>query len=153
MQLMRLGMVNGLQAVGVVDDTLPPDADLSIVHNSDFAEITYAQIREAMGGEAYPMEIVGSEVDWVIQAVNQGIDAHLEACNVPLRGDSYERIGERRLRCKVSPESLPTLLRRLEELDPEIEDDPDGCPICLVDAILGTLGFNEYGEFVGKEEE
>ena len=134
-----------------------------VVHNSDFGTISYDQIREAMGGEPFHMSLSVDEAKWVIEAVNQGIDAHLEACNSPERGDSY-RVGPPMkdgtifggvmLHCSVSPESLPTLLRRLEEIDGESEwADASGSPVCLVDAILAALGFNEQGEFVGKEEE
>jgi hypothetical protein len=67
------------------------------------------------------------EIQAVIDAVNQGIDAHLEACYCPERGDHYAG-GQRKagtlvlcrtLDCVVSPESLPVLLRRLFELDDE----------------------------------
>jgi hypothetical protein len=124
--------------------------------------ISYADIRKAMGGKPYPMSLSEPEAKWVVEAVNKGIDAHLEACFSPDLGDSYEvaprMVGEvslgNYLNCEVSPESLPTLLRRLEELDGETEwDDSSGSPICLVDAILQTLGFNDRGELVGTEEE
>ena len=60
----------------------------------------------------------------VIAAVNQGIDAYLEVCYVPARGDSFRlqmppgirgRISGPRLECRVSPKSLPVLVRRLME--------------------------------------
>ena len=53
------------------------------------------------------------------------------------------------LECCVSPESLPVLLRRLFELD--TCDDIADAAMSLADAILMTLGFDECGEFVGKE--
>jgi len=84
----------------------------------------------------YTMSIVDDEeIQAVIEAVNIGIDAHLTACNCPQRGDSYQhgdrsitatsdteywKTGDRlqlaqTLECSVSAESLPVLLRRLDE--------------------------------------
>ena len=65
------------------------------------------------------------EIKAVIEAVNEGIDSHLEAAYCPDRGDSYEggkrMAGKlvmcRTLECAVSQESLPVLLRRLCESD------------------------------------
>lgn len=84
----------------------------------------------------FTASLVGEdEIAAVTAAVNQGIDAHLEACYVPQRGDRYER-GERffiatvdgpkwkkgdrvvhtvTMECSISPESLPVLVRRLME--------------------------------------
>lgn len=86
--------------------------------------ITYKMIRDAMDGEPYFMTLTSSDASVVVEAVNQGIDAHLEACNSPDRGDRYEPEetivgGEvlcRTLACVVSVESFPTLLRRLWEM-------------------------------------
>jgi hypothetical protein len=70
------------------------------------------------------MSLVAEDHQKVIAAVNQGIDAYPEACFVPRRGDSFKfqtpkgirgRISGPRLECKVSPESLPVLIRRLME--------------------------------------
>ena len=70
------------------------------------------------------MSLVAEDRQTVITAVNQGIDAYLKACFVPGRGDSFrfqtpegirERISGARLECKVSPKSLPVLVRRLME--------------------------------------
>ena len=36
------------------------------------------------------MSLVGEDRQTVIAAVNQGIDAHLEACFVPARGDRFQ---------------------------------------------------------------
>ena len=76
----------------------------------------------------YHMSLVAEDRQKVIAAVNQGIDAYLEACFVPGRGDSFRletpqgirgRISGPRLECKVSPKSLPVLVRRLMESDDE----------------------------------
>lgn len=120
--------------------------------------ITYDAIRSAMDGEPFNMSLTGQEeVQAVIQAVNQGIDSHLEACYCPERGDRYEG-GERKagklvlcrtLECNVSVESLPVLLGRLFELDGD--DDVIDAAMSLATDILMTLGFDEYGQFVGRE--
>lgn len=74
----------------------------------------YDRIRQAMDGKPFTMSLTPSDANAVIDAVNQGIDSHLEACSVPDRGDSYAvRCG--RLECSVSAESFPVLLRRLTE--------------------------------------
>ena len=92
--------------------------------HTDSGVITYDAIRTAMDGEPYIMSLTGKdEILAVIEAVNQGIDSHLEACFCPDRGDRYEggtrKTGRltlcRTLECCVSVESLPTLLRRLFE--------------------------------------
>jgi hypothetical protein len=64
--------------------------------------------------EPYPMALCTHDADSVRDAVNQGIDSHLESCFIPTRGDSYKWAGLR-FKCLVSPESLPVLTRRLME--------------------------------------
>lgn len=85
----------------------------------DMRQVSYADIREALGTGPYTMELAEEDAKLVVDAVNQGIDAHLEACFVADRGDSYEvmgkadSLGQKRLACSVSSESLPVLVRRL----------------------------------------
>lgn len=114
--------------------------------------VTYNAVRSAMDGQPYTMSLTGTdEIRAVIDAVNQGIDSHLEACFCPQRGDSYEggkrKAGRltlcRTLECVVSLESLPVLLRRLF--------DGDDAGMTLAGDILMTLGFDECGQFVGRE--
>ena len=117
------------------------------------SSVSYDAIHKAMDGEPYTMSLTGTdEVAAVIEAVNQGIDSHLEACFCPDRGDCYE-IGKRMagrlllchcLDCTVSVESLPVLLRRLFELGTDAGET-------LASDILMTLGFDECGQFVGRE--
>jgi hypothetical protein len=112
--------------------------------------ITYGQIRHAMSGKYYPMTLVGKDARVVTKAVNMGIDAHLEACFVPERGDLYTQVGHR-LKCSVSPDSLPVLLRRLTENLEYNENDAD-CDAehgeSLASSILDTLGIsNDIGCF------
>jgi hypothetical protein len=98
--------------------------------------ITYAEIR-AKVQTPYPMILKGKDAELVVNAVNQGIDSHLEACFIAGQ-DTYEWVGDG-LVCKVSAESLPVLLRRLLE-DSEkadAEDSDDG--MLLVRDILSTL--------------
>jgi len=107
--------------------------------NQNLCTITYEQVRKACD-EPFGMSLVGSEAAAVVDAVNKGIDSHLEACSVKGR-DTYE-VEENRLCCVVSAESLPVLLRRLFEADP-CSDIGSG--------ILTSLGFNDAGVFVGRE--
>ncbi len=108
-----------------------------------YGPITYEEIRFAMLGEAYTMSLVGEASEEATRAVNQGIDSHLEACFCPDRGDSYKQSGHR-LECVVSIESLPVLLRRLFESETEEGES-------LASDILYSLGFDECGQYVGRE--
>jgi hypothetical protein len=114
--------------------------------------VTYKAVRKAMDGEPYTMSLTDTdEIRAVIDAVNQGIDSHLEACFCPQLGDRFhggKRMAGRltlchTLECSVSPESLPVLLRRLFE--------GDDAGMSLAGDILMTLGFDEHGQFVGRE--
>ena len=122
--------------------------------------VTYETIRKAMGGETFTMSLTDTdEIKAVIAAVNEGIDAHLEACYCQSRGDRYEggkrRAGKlvlcRTLECVVSVESLPVLLRRLCEskLGGDVEVQSQGNQ--LASDILLVLGINESGQYVGRE--
>lgn len=116
----------------------------------------------------YPMSLVAEGMKAVERAVNVGIDACLEACNVKERGDSYEFtrrpiVGIVALDCKVSAKSLPVLLRRLTEDEGPNEDGDDWEGPRLASDILGTLGWHmevedayivpEVDEEVKDEEE
>ena len=109
--------------------------------------ITYAEtskaVREQCPNGMYYMSLTGEAAQCVFDAVNQGIDSHLEACFCPDRGDKYHwdtrKAGKlvicRCLVCSVSPDSLPVLLRRLNEADPEES-------VRLAADIMGTLEFD-----------
>ena len=82
------------------------------------------EIARAAPKAGYHMSLVAEDRQKVIATVNQGIDAYLEACFVPGRGDNFSiqtpegirgRISGPRLECKVPPKSLPVLVRRLME--------------------------------------
>ena len=93
----------------------------------------------------YPMQLVGEDGKLVERLTNIGIDAHLEACFVKERGDSYEwkeskldngQVIAVKLHCDVSPESLVVLLRRMAEDDSEEAWD-------LRTSILSTMDIEE----------
>jgi hypothetical protein len=122
--------------------------------------VDYDTIRQAMDGEPFTMSLTDEdEIKAVIEAVNQGIDAYLEACFCPDRGDRYEggqrKVGKlvmcRTLECTVSVESLPVLLRRLCESDLGGDPDVQAEGNRLASDILMVLGVNEYGEYIGRE--
>ena len=114
--------------------------------------VTYEAVRTAMNSEPFTMSLTDTdEIKAVIQAVNEGIDSHLEACYCPDRGDQYDggtrTAGKlvlcRTLECVVSIDSLPVLLRRLSDLDE--------AGLRLASDMLTVLGFNDCGKFVGRE--
>lgn len=109
--------------------------------------------RAPKGGYPMNLPLVSNDAKVVQLAVNQGIDAHLQACYVPDRGDRYEvtqpgsdiasRVRGACLDCKVSAESLPVLMRRLLELDPEgagTDGSTADHATSLAQSICGTLG-------------
>jgi hypothetical protein len=58
--------------------------------------VSYDAVRKAMDGKPYTMSLTdANEVKAVVEAVNQGIDSHIEACYCPGRGDRFE--GGRRM--------------------------------------------------------
>lgn len=122
------------------------------VTNENCVKIPYDLIRQA-AKPTYRMVLTGKDVGAVIEAVNQGIDSHLEACFVPDRGDSYTP-GERKLRgwsvvktlvCKISTESLPVLIRRLFEAEDENANN-------LASNILHSINIDEYGKYNSQED-
>ena len=128
-----------------------------VIHTGS-GTVMYDAVRKAMNGQPFTMSLTDTdEKRAVAEVVNQFIDSHLEACYCPERGDRFEvgtrtagnRIRCHTLECRVSPESLPVLLRRLCELDTTEEIADAG--MTLAGDILMTLGFDEYGKFVGRE--
>ena len=122
--------------------------------------VDYDTIRKAMANEPFTMSLTDEdEIKSVIEAVNEGIDSHLEACFCPDRGDRFghgvRKAGKltlcRSLDCVVSPESLPVLLRRLCESDLGGDPDVQAEGNRLAGDILMVLGISESGKFVGKE--
>jgi hypothetical protein len=128
--------------------------------NTGCGTIDYKTVRKAMDGEPFTMSLTDTdEIRAVIEAVNEGIDSHVEACYCPTRGDRYDG-GERKagqltlcrtLECSISLESLPVLLRRLCESDLGGDAEVQSEGNRLASDILMCLGINEYGELVGRE--
>lgn len=113
-------------------------------HNQMLCVVTYDTVRQALDGDTFAMTITDEdEFEAIKRAVNQGIDAHLEACFSPDRGDSCEVSG-RRAHLVFSADSLPVLLRRLSE-------DGDAAGLSVLSSVLTHLGFNDAGEFVGRK--
>jgi hypothetical protein len=81
--------------------------------------------------ENYPMSLVGEDAKVVEQAVEMGIDSHLEAFT-----ESSFRWKAGRLECEVSPKDMLILLRRISEFGTSQADD-------LRTAILSTLDIEE----------
>ena len=111
--------------------------------------VSYEDVRRAMKGQSFPMSLTDQEeIAAVIRIVNKGIDAHLEACYCPDRGDSFKRDVKmvmdivlcNTLECNISEESLPVFLRRLSEDDTEGADS-------LLSSILNCLGFDDDGVY------
>ena len=58
--------------------------------------VTYEDVRTAMNGEPFTMSLTDTdEIQAVIDAVNQGIDAHFEACFCPIAATATTRPSER----------------------------------------------------------
>ncbi len=115
------------------------------------------------------MSLVGRDADVVRTATNMGIDSRLQICYCHDRGDEYYRsersfvakettnhwkkgdrvVYSQTLECRVSPESLPVLIRRLfddmECLGQDRDDEDIGNS--LASSILESLGFDDGGRF------
>ena len=103
--------------------------------NSNCCVISYEDVIKACDGEPFKMKLVGEEGQEVMRAVNIGIDSHLEACFIKGQ-DEFGWDEDGKLDCKISPESLPILIRRLFD-----KDDLSS----IAESILTALGFNEEG--------
>lgn len=133
-----------------MSDTL---ADNTIC-NSQLVNVAYStvlQAIEATDSDPFTMTI-RCPIEWaaISQAVNRGLDAHLEACN--LQGtDRYDN-GD----CAVSPHSLCVLLRRLGDTEFRNTDDHNANDIwdtatSLQSSIFTVLGIDDCGRYVGRE--
>lgn len=122
--------------------------------NSNGCTITYELVRQAMNGKSFPMSLVGEAARAAIEAVNIGIDSHLEACSIHGQ-DSYELKEHAgplcctKLECSVSVASLPVLIRRLFEL--EGDERREDAARSLAEDILMVLGIDDEGHYVGRE--
>lgn len=77
--------------------------------------------------EPYPMELVGDDRKAIIDAINQGIDAHLEAVMF-----SQFQAGHK-LGLLIEPQTLHVLVRRL------MESGDEGAEL-LASSICSTIG-------------
>lgn len=111
--------------------------------------VLYDKIMHLQGDKMYNMNLIGDDAK-VVQAVVLGIDSRLEVCYAPERGDAYnvmkcDVVGSCfpvRLKCCVSSESMPTLLRRLFEF---VGDDEEmDTAARLAQAILDSLDEGRY---------
>jgi len=112
-----------------------------------FSFLWTARLRAA-NGKAAPkagcrINLVTGDRQKIIAAVNHGIDAYLEACFVPGRGDGFRlktphgirgKFSGPRLEYKVSRKALPVLVRWLMESDDESAESL-GSDICQTFAI------------------
>lgn len=97
-------------------------------------KVTYKQIRDAVKDlKTVDLEFAAADAVRAVQAVNLGIDSCLEACFVRERGDDYFWRNPGFLACRVSPKSLPTLLRRLRAQSDDLS---------LIEAIFDALGIS-----------
>jgi hypothetical protein len=110
--------------------------------NEMLVKITYGQVRKAMKGEPFKMRLRGQEYGAFASAVNQGIDARLQACFSHDRGDKSDARGN----ISISEESLPVLIRRLYEADDERANS-------LAAGIMSTLGFSDTGKWSDPDDE
>lgn len=122
--------------------------------NSQLVNVSYSTVLRAIedtDSDPFTMTI-RCDAEWaaIAQCVNQGIDSHLEACN--LQGiDRYDN-GD----CSVSPKSLCVLLRRLggtefRATDKHSADEIWDAATSLQSSIFTVLGIDEYGKYVGRE--
>jgi hypothetical protein len=96
-------------------------------------EVLTKAMAEELGDKPYTMELPATSEDCnvVMEAVNQGIDAHLEA----ITDSKFTWVGSR-LHCQVAHKDMLVLLRRLGEMD---SDDA----MSLRSSILSTLEIEE----------
>lgn len=150
--------------------------DTRVLRQENLCEVEYDAIIAACNGEHYTMSLTSHrEIEVVVKAVNVGIDSRLQACYCPERGDDYgqgkrsitatkdtkfwkagaELVLARTLECSISPESLCVLLRRLYEDMESTGDDGDDADVgmSLASSIMQTLGFDDCGKFVGRDDD
>lgn len=124
------------------------------ITNCNLVEVSYSTVItsvRATNNVPFRMTIrCPNEWAAIVQCVNQGIDAHLEAINHA--EDVFDNSG----RCSVTPHSLCVLLRRLgdtefKETGQETVEAIWDAAMSLQSGILAVLGINEFGEYVGRE--
>lgn len=106
-------------------------------HGTTPKDAILAQLKAELGDGWYRMTLSRSDEPVVTKAVNQGIDAHLEAIT-ELR---QSRDGHGRLKLEFGHESLCVLLRRLQEEDDK--GDGNEAAASLRSTILESLKIEE----------
>lgn len=101
----------------------------------NFGETPKKVILEALGNKRYPCALIQPDAELMKEAVNRGIDSHLEAVT-----DSTFTWDGHRLHCDISPKDLLVILRRLSEAYDK-DGDIDAC--YLRTDILQTLEIEE----------
>lgn len=81
----------------------------------------------------FPMELVGDDAQAVIQCVNRGIDSRLTA----FTRSTFEWGDNGKLHCRIHPDEVEVLLRRLNDLGDKGDENADS----LADGIV----YVEYG--------
>lgn len=105
------------------------DYDVSPTRTMSFGVLpTVGQIRSEFPAGGYEIEARGQDWQQIVEAVNPGIDSHLEAVFFDQYAGDHGRNG---IRIR-DPKSLLTLVRRLTELDSENADS-------LASGIMETL--------------
>ena len=122
--------------------------------NSMLVEIPYSTVLRAIedtDSDPFTMTI-RCQAEWsaIAQCVNQGIDTHLEACNLKGR-DRFDN-GD----CSVTAHSLCVLLRRLgdtnfRDTDEHSADEIWDAATSLQSDILIVLGIDDDGQYIGRE--
>lgn len=114
--------------------------------NGNLCKITYGEVLDAIkatDSDPFTMKIVdGKEWHVIVEAVNVGIDSHLEAITNSQFNNGY---------CEVAPNDLCVLLRRLSEGDIYSDENDWDVGHSLMESILTVLGFNDSGKYVGRE--
>lgn len=126
----------------------------NMITNCQLVSVPYSTVLKAIeetDSDPFTMAI-RCEVEWaaIAQCVNQGIDAHLEACCI--KGKDVFDNGH----CEVSPASLCTLLRRLGDsefkaTESHSAEDLWDAATSLQSSIFIVLGIDDYGQYVGRE--
>ena len=94
---------------------------------------TPTEIVSACGGESYPMELTGKDIEIAVTVINQGIDSHLEAVFF----NRFEAEYSHKLGLSIDKRSMHTFLRRLIEMWESGNDEAGD----LASSILYTLNF------------
>ena len=122
--------------------------------NSMLVEIPYSTVLHAIEDtDSAPFTMtIRCQAEWsaIAQCVNQGIDTHLEACNLKGR-DRFDN-GD----CSVTAHSLCVLLRRLGDTnfratDEHTADEIWDAATSLQSDILMVLGIDDDGQYIGRE--